>query len=57
MLHSKHGIDGTRSIVIYAYPNTNRIVCENGGDCYTGTGHDDVFLDESTLVDDGSGDF
>ena len=57
MLHSKHGIDGTRSIVIYAYPNTNRIVCENGGDCYTGTGHDDGFLDESTLVDDGSGDF
>ena len=35
----------------------NRLVCENGGNCYTDTGHEDVYLDESTLVDDGSGDF
>ena len=25
--------------------------------CYTDTGHEDGYLDESTLVDDGSGDF
>ena len=30
MLHSKHGIGGTRNIVVYACPNTNRLVCENG---------------------------
>ena len=32
-------------------------MCENGGNCYTDTGHEDGYLDESTLVDDGSGDF
>ena len=57
MLHTKHGIGGTRNIVVYACPNTNRLVCENGGNCYTDTGHEDGYLDESTLVDDGSGDF
>ena len=30
MLHSTHGIGGTRNIVAYACPNTNRLVCENG---------------------------
>ena len=57
MLHSKHGIGGTRNIVVYACPNNNRLVCENGGNRYTDTGHEDGYLDESTLVDDGSGDF
>ena len=57
MLHSTHERDGTRNIVVYDCPNTNRIVCENGGNCYTGTGHDDAYLDESTLADDGCGDF
>ena len=28
-----------------------------GGNCYTDTGHEYGYLDESTLVDDGSGDF
>ena len=28
----------------------------NGGNRYTDTGHEDGYLDESTLVDDGSGD-
>ena len=55
-LSSTHGIGGTRNIVVYACPNTNRLVCENGGNCYTDTGHEDGYLDESTLVDDGSGD-
>ena len=45
MLHSRHGIGGTRNIVVYACPNTNRLVCENG------------YLDEFMIVDDGSGDF
>ena len=53
----QYGIGGTRNIVVYACPNTNRLVCENGGKCYTDTGHEDGYLDESTLVDDGSGDF
>ena len=57
MLHSTHGICGTRNIVVYACPNTNRLVSENGGNCYTDTDHEDGYLDESTLVDDGSGDF
>ena len=35
MLHTKHGIGGTRNIVVYACPNTNRLVCENGGNCLT----------------------
>ena len=30
MLHSTHGIGGTRYIVVYACPNTNPPVCENG---------------------------
>ena len=30
MLHSKHGIGGTRNVVVYACPNTNWLVCENG---------------------------
>ena len=30
MLHTKHGIGGTRNIVVYACPNTNRLVCEKG---------------------------
>ncbi len=30
MLHSTHGIGGTRNIVVHACPNTNRLVCENG---------------------------
>ena len=60
MVLSIHGIDGTRNIVVYACPHTNRMVCENGGNCYTGTDHDEGHLDEFTLVDDGSeesGDF
>ena len=50
MLHSTHGIGGTRNIVVYACPNTNR-VCENVGNCYTDTDHEDGYLDESTLAD------
>ena len=46
-----------RNIVVYACPNTNRLVSENGGNGYTDTDHEDGYLDESTLVDDGSGDF
>ena len=60
MLHSTHGIGGTRNIVVYACPNINRLVFENGGNCYTDSGHKDgyfKYLDEFTLVDDGSGDF
>ena len=30
MLHSKHGIGGRRNVVVYACPNTNWLVCENG---------------------------
>ena len=30
MLHSKHGIWGTRNGVVYACPNTNWLVYENG---------------------------
>ena len=32
MLHSTHGIDH------YPCSRTNRMVCENGGNCYTGAG-------------------
>ena len=53
MLHWAHGIGGTRNIVVYACPNTNRLVCENGGNCYTDTDHEDGYLDEFTLVADG----
>ena len=49
-------IGGTRNIVVYACPNTNRLVFEKGGNCYTDTDHEYGYLDESTLVDDGSGD-
>ncbi len=31
--------------------------CVKWGNRYTYTGHEDGYLDESTLVDDGSGDF
>ena len=57
MLHSTHGIGGTRNIVVYVCPNTNRLVCENGGNCYTDTDNEHGYLDESTLVDDCSVDF
>ena len=30
MLHSTHGIDGRRNVVVYACPHSNRMVCENG---------------------------
>ena len=46
-------------VIVYACPHTNRMVCENGGNCYTDTGHDDgyfIILCEFMLVDDGSGD-
>ena len=46
-VHWTHEIDGTRNMVVYACPRTNRMVCENRGNCYTSTG-----LDEFTLVDD-----
>ena len=36
MLHSTHGLDYTQNMVVYACPRTNRMVCENGGNCYTG---------------------
>ena len=29
------------------------MVCKNGGNCFTGTGHDEGYLDEFMLVDDG----
>ena len=44
MLQSTHGIGGTRNIVVYACPNTNRLVCENGGKCYTDTDHEDGYF-------------
>ena len=44
MLHSTHGIDYTQNMDVYACPRTNRMVCENGGSCYTGAGHDDVIF-------------
>ena len=55
MLHWTHKIDGTRNMVVYARPHTNRMACENGGNCYIDAGHDDGYytLDEFTLVDDG----
>ena len=55
MLHWTHDIDGTRNVVVFARPHTNRMVCENGGNCYTDAGHDDGYytLDEFTLVDAG----
>ena len=57
MLHSTHGIEEPRTTVVYACPNTNRMISNNGGNCYTNTGYEDGYLDESTIVDDGSGDF
>ena len=57
MFLSSHGLSGTRNITVYAFPNTNRLVCENGGNCYTDTDHEDGYLDDPTLFDDGSGDF
>ena len=57
ILHSTHGIGGTRKIVVYACPNTNRLCVRKWGNCYTDTDHEDGYLDESTHVDDGSGDF
>ena len=46
MLHWIHGIVAldARHMVIFACPHTNRMVCENGGNCYTGTGNDDGYL-------------
>ena len=44
MLHSTHGIDYTQNMVVYACQRTNRMVCENGGNCYTGAGHDDGYF-------------
>ena len=59
MLHSTHGIGGTPNIVVYACPNTNRLVCENWGNRYMDPVTKMVIksLDESTFVDDCSGDF
>ena len=60
MLHLIHGIDGARNMVVYACPNKNRVVFENRGNCCTGTGHDEGYIDEFMLVNDGtegSGDF
>ncbi len=54
MLHSTHGIGGTRNIVVYACRNTNRLVCENAGNCYKDTDHDKGCVDEFTLIGDGS---
>ena len=31
--------------------------CVKWGNCYIDAGHEDGYLDEYTLVDDGSGDF
>ena len=56
MLYSTHDIGGTRNMVVYACPHNNRMVCENGGNCYTGTGTTMIIsysLDEFTLFDDG----
>ena len=44
MLHSTHGIDYTQNMVVYACPRTNRMLCENGGNCYTGAHHDDGYF-------------
>ena len=41
MLHSIHGIDCARKMGVYACTHNNRVVWENGGNCYSGTGHDD----------------
>ena len=38
MLHSTYGIDH------YPCSRTNRMVCENGGNCYTDAGRDDGYL-------------
>ena len=38
MLHSTHGIDH------YPCSRTNRMVCENGGSCYTDAGRDDGYF-------------
>ena len=44
MLHSTHGIDYTQNMVVYSCSHTNRMVCENGGNCYTDAGHDDGYF-------------
>ena len=44
MLHSTHGIDYTQNMVVYPCSRTNRMVCENGGNCYTDAGHDDGYF-------------
>ena len=51
MLHSTHGIGGTRNIVVYACPNTNRLVCENGVTVIR------IRTKKMVILDDGSGDF
>ena len=38
MLHSTHGVDH------YHCSRTNRMVCENGGNCYTDAGRDDGYF-------------
>ena len=38
MLYSTHGIDH------YPCSRTNRMVCENGGNCYTDAGRDDGYF-------------
>ena len=56
MMHSTHGIDGTRNMVIYACPHTNRTVFKNGGNCFRVRASTMVIslnLDEVPLVDDG----
>ena len=54
MLHSTHGIDGARKMVVYVCLANSRAVGENGGNCCTGTGHVEGYLDEFTLVDYGN---
>ena len=31
-------------MVVYASTHTNRMMCEHGGNCYTGTDHDDGYF-------------
>ena len=44
MLHSTHGIDHTQNMVVYPCSRTNRMLCENGGNCYTDAGRDDGYF-------------